>query len=383
MKAQALFLLALAAFITIIPIALHAQTADTQDSIFQVVSTPSNQANNMLMAASASSPSDIWTVGYTTMHFDGKQWKEFTAPGPYYWPRRAVLDFSPTLAWSGGGFDDQGQVIDLWNGKEWTRLKKTPFPADSQPYVMTMSATSPTDIWVSGELGNQGVYNFFEHWNGKSFDNISYLGNPLGSAAAYFYGASQDAPNDAWVVGTQWLTNQQVENCECPLIVHYGGGKTWFVENPPLPQGIAYGIVYGVLALSPKNVWAVGSQNSVAPSGYTNTTLIYHFDGNSWTIVPSPTTPGMNLNGIVANSPKDMYAFGFVSADDELAFNTLVLHWDGNEWKVIPSPNPGKHPPSGWYDELSAGVVPSPGNVWIFGFQTGQKTLALHTDSGN
>jgi hypothetical protein len=381
MKARSFCLLALFASL-IIPVALHAQNPDPQNSIFQVVPTPSDQLNNMLFASAASSPTDIWSVGYTTMHFDGKTWTEFTAPGPYYWPRRALVDFSPTLAWSGGGFDDQGQVIDQWNGKQWTRLAGTPFPADSQPYVMTMSATSPTDIWVTGELSSQGIYNFFEHWNGKSFDNISYLGNPLGSAASYFYGASQDTPNDAWVVGMQWLSNQQVQNCECPLIVHYNGG-TWLVENPPLPQGIAYGIIYGVVALSPKNVWAVGVQNSVAPSGYTNTPLIYHFDGVSWTIVPGPATPGMNLNGIVANSAKDMYAFGFVSADNELAYNTLILHWDGNEWSVISSPNPGKHPDTGWYDELSGGVVPSPGNVWIFGYQTGEKTLALHTTTGN
>jgi hypothetical protein len=371
MKVQPLWLFAL---LTFLPIALHAQDLDAHNSIFQVVPTPNHGINNMLFASSASSPTDIWAVGYTTMHFDGNHWKAFQAPGFSGIPFRGILDFSPTFAWAGGGFDSQGQVIDQWNGTKWERLQNTPFPASWDPWVMTISGTSPTDIWVTGQITvqpNQDINYFFEHWNGKSWGNLSYLSGSV----AYFYSATQDAPNDAWVVGVQW-----VGYSELPLIIHYSGGNSWVVADLPLPQGIAYGIIYGVTALSPKDVWAVGVQNSGTPDNATNTTLVYHFDGNAWSIVPSPTTPGINLGGIVANSPKDLYAFGF-DTPNNLGFDTLVLHWDGNGWTTIPSPNPDEHK-YGWYDELWTGVVPSPGNIWIFGTQT-EKTLALHTTKGD
>jgi hypothetical protein len=87
--------------------------------------------------------------------------------------------------------------------------------------------------------------------------------------------------------------------------------------------------------------------------------------------VPSPDTPGTNLAGILANSPTDMYAFGFESPDD-YDFDTLVVHWDGSVWTPISSPNPTNNP-TFTDNQLLPGVVSSPGNVWILGQQYGSR----------
>jgi hypothetical protein len=140
--------LAVTVFLAVLTLVASAQT-----SIFQVVPTPNqNEFNNALNASSASSPNDIWAVGNTTIHFDGKRWKVFPAPGgtvdsPI--SLRGVLTFSPTLAWAGGGGDDKGQIIDQWNGKKWERLQGLPFPPAWNPLVMTMSGTSTSDVWVT------------------------------------------------------------------------------------------------------------------------------------------------------------------------------------------------------------------------------------------
>ena len=79
----------------------------------------------------ASSADDIWAVGNTAIHLNGRLWKLFSAPGAedsdlqYL---RGVLTFFPTLAWAGGGGDDQGQIIDVWNAQNWQRLQGVPFP---------------------------------------------------------------------------------------------------------------------------------------------------------------------------------------------------------------------------------------------------------------
>ncbi len=350
---------------------------------FQLVPTPNEyEFNNTLFASSASSPNDIWAVGNTTIHFDGKEWTMFPAPGANDDPSeylRGVLTFSPTLAWSGGGGDSQGQIINKWNGKKWKRLKGLPFEPAWNPFVMTMSGTSDKDIWVTGSIApNENFQLFFEHWNGKSWGNEGFLPGGVG----FLYGASQDATNDAWAVGDQYI-----ESFIAPLVVQYDGSN-WSQANLPFPSGNSE--LLGVLALAPNNVWAVGWQNPGNPDYYTNLTLIYHFDGNSWTIVPSLSQPGTNLDGIVANSPTDMYAFGFSADPTGYGFDSLLLHWDGNEWDVIPSPNP-RYNPNYIQNDLYTGVVPSPGNVWIFGTEydsaqgvctDGSCTLAINTTSG-
>jgi hypothetical protein len=64
---------------------------------------------------------------------------------------------------------------------------------------------------------------------------------------------------------------------------------------------------------------------------------------------------------------------------------TLLLHWGRDELENCAHPDPTK----GTFldDLLFAGVVPSPGNVWIFGnedegAQGGMGTLAIHATTG-
>jgi hypothetical protein len=102
-------------------------------SIFKVVATPNeNQGNNALVAASASSPKDIWAVGESTIHFDGTKWTAFPAPfidGVENF-LTGVVDVSPTLAWAVGNVigGNPGQVIEQWDGKEWSVFPGPNFP---------------------------------------------------------------------------------------------------------------------------------------------------------------------------------------------------------------------------------------------------------------
>src|SRR5205085_8775844 len=61
-------------------------------------------------------------------------------------------------------------------------------------------------------------------------------------------------------------------------------------------------------------------------------TLIEHWDGNQWSIVPSPNnSPSHNqLSAITAISPTDVWAVGYFA---------LIEHWDGNQWSVVSAPN--------------------------------------------
>src|ERR1700747_2708923 len=182
-----------------------AQERTTTSPTFQVVSTPNENFNSELFAASASSPNDIWAVGQSTIHFDGITWTAFSAPmikGDNNSFLQGVVAISPTLAWAAGNVTDgahQGQVIEQWNGAKWSPFPGPKFGKKDRANVFAMTSSSANDVWAIGSLVNLGtglVSSLFEHWNGTA-----WTATTLESNNEFLFGASADAANDAWAVG--------------------------------------------------------------------------------------------------------------------------------------------------------------------------------------
>lgn len=385
--------LAAAFALTVLIAPYPAESQTGASSIFQVVHTPNENFNSGLQAASASSPNDIWAVGQSTIHYDGTTWTAFPAPmikGDNTSNLAGVVDISPTLAWAGGtvgiGEGILGQVIEQWNGTAWSVYPGPQFAPGDQPSIKAMAATSANDIWAIGSLlgdDEQQLFFLFEHWDGTNWTATTAI-----SGDAFLFGASADAPNDAWAVGFNGPENDNSRT----LAVHYDG-TSWKISNTP-STGQGANQLNGVLALAPNDVWAVGFSTAAAPPKEVPTvTLIEHFDGTSWSIVPSPNVgphsiyQSNRLFGLAANSSTDVWAFGsYFAADGSGQQLTLLEHWDGTSWTIEPSPNPTKKSVDFISDLLLAGVVPTPGNVWIFGDEDEapyDATLAIHTATGS
>jgi hypothetical protein len=366
-------------------------------SIFHVVQTPNeNKSNSSLFAASASSANDIWAVGNSTIHFDGTKWTAFPAPlinGDLTADLQGVVDVSPTQAWAVGNVilgANLGQIIERWDGTKWSLFPNPTFPPNSQADLFAMTSTSANDIWAVGNLvqdlsnGQALSFNLFEHWNGTAWKPTLINTNAFEALT----GVSADSTNDAWAVG--WVAPLSAGSNE-PLAIHWNGTNWVRKATPHVGEG--ENELNAVLALAPNDVWAVGFSTPNAPPQQSATrTLIEHFDGTSWTVVPSPNVGPHSVNqsnrllGLTANSTNDIWAFGsYFAADGSGHQMTLLLHYDGASWTIVPSPDPTK----GTFldDLLFAGVVPSPGNVWIFGNEDegangGMGTLAVHTTIG-
>ena len=142
-------------------------------------------------------------------------------------------------------------------------------------------------------------------------------------------------------------------------------------DQPPDPGGTGRNnVLSGVAVLSPCNAWAVGSFDP-------EQTLIVHWDGASWTQVPSPD-PGIatTLSGVSAVSASDVWAVGqYYNAG---AFHTLIVHWDGTSWTQVTSPNA----PGSTQDNLVAVRASSATNAWAVGSynnsSNASQTLILH-----
>ncbi len=94
-----------------------------------------------------------------------------------------------------------------------------------------------------------------------------------------------------------------------------------------------------VAALSSRNVWVVGWD---ALSNGDANTLIEHFDGSAWSVVPSPnaTTFFNELTTIDALGPNDIWAVGTWEQASASTYMTLAEHWNGTAWSVVSTPNP-------------------------------------------
>jgi hypothetical protein len=360
-----------------------AQAQKETGSTFQVVATPNENFNSEILAASASSPNDIWAVGQSTIHFDGATWTTFPAPmikGDNNSFLQGVVDISPTLAWAAGNVTDgphPGQVIEKWDGTKWSLFPGPKFGKKEQANVFAMTSSSANDVWAVGRLiniANGRVSSLFEHWNGTAWTATTVESNN-----EYLFGASADATNDAWAVGFDGSDDIKTS------ARHWDGTSWKLVATPNVGEGTNK--LNGVLALAPNDVWAVGFSTPLAPPRSAATvTLIEHFDGTSWAVVPSPNVGPNNANqsnrllGLTANSANDIWAFGsYFPADGSGHQMTLLLHWDGTSWAVASSPSPTK----GGFpcDLLWAGVVSSPDDVWILG-SVHDGSLAIHLTTG-
>src|SRR5207244_2063449 len=110
-------------------------------------------------------------------------------------------------------------------------------------------------------------------------------------------------------------------------------GTAWSIVPSPSP-GAVVNDLRAVSALSGNDAWAVG----FCAGWYRSSTLILHWDGGSWSRVPSPNPnagfASNELYGIATFSPDDIWAVG-VSGNSTHPYAPLALHWDGASWSAI------------------------------------------------
>ena len=160
--------------------------------------------------------------------------------------------------------------------------------------------------------------------------------------------------NNAWAVGGIG-PGPGIDNDNAPLIEQWNG-QSWSQAQYPAPAG---GQLQAVAATSATNAWAVGSIGS----GPTIQTMIEHWDGTSWTHVPSNTPGGLGfLTGVAATAPDNAWAVGYTQSGPGGSYQSLILHWNGQAWAVVRSPNP-----TGQTD-LEAVAAASPRDAWVVGY---------------
>jgi hypothetical protein len=281
----------------------------------------------------------------------------------------SVATVSDSDAWaagyhSGAAFTNVGAkvLIDNWNGTAWSQVA-TPVTPGNTALLFAVSASSATDAWAVGrtQVNKSSFEGLALHWNGTAWSvspGFPAALSPLGGASAA--GVADISPGDAYAIGNSATT-------AVGSLAHWNG-TAWSSVTLPLPaHANSNTTLNAISAHGLGDVWIVGTFLDSATGR--NETFSEHFNGTAWKVVRMPpvNSPNRNaffrFNAINANSPGDVWAVGDRGIIDvPNSQKTLIEHFNGTAWSIVPSPSPGS------IDVLS-GVTTSnaSNNVWAVG----------------
>lgn len=215
--------------------------------------------------------------------------------------------------------------------------------------LQAIEAIAPDDVWAVGFANNPNgpqysIQTLALHWEGSGWSIVPTPNAP--TDWNHLYGVAAASSTDVWAVGT----SQDVAYVPLRTLIQHWDGTEWSIVPSPSP-GTVFNELRAVAAVSADDAWAVG----FCGGWYRSSTLILHWDGVSWTQVPSPNPNGEfarnELYGIAAISANDIWAVG-VSGSSSWAYVPLALHWDGVAWTAIPT----DHLPVGGYGSFFRSV---------------------------
>jgi hypothetical protein len=282
--------------------------------------------------------------GSVILHLSDGSWQQQASPSPgNNNTLAAVAATSAANAWAVGNYQNYGDPyfpqsaeILQWNGTAWSEVT-TPQPGGSsgQTELAGVAATSAANAWAVGSWDKHSPHRtFIVHWNGTSWSQVPSPDPGGPHYESRLTAVSVVSATDAWAVG--WY--RQPPRYRRTLILHWNGVSWTQVPSPDGPT--RDGLLFGVAFTSARNGWAIGHSifGSAPP-------LILHWNGSTWSIMRVPAAG--ELNAITATSARNAWAVG----------SGVILHWNGTAWSVVP----------GQAQDLYAVSASSAGNAWAVG----------------
>jgi hypothetical protein len=184
-------------------------------------------------------------------------------------------------------------------------------------------------------------------------------------------GVAAVSSDNVWAAGGSY----HVPDGRNHTLIRHWDGTAWNVVPSPNNTALENSQLRGIVAVAPDDLWAVGESHT---GSMINRPLVLHGDGHQWTIVNAPGDG--QLYGVAASRPNDVWAVGYSAP----AVLPLILHWNGSSWSITPvqPPTPPSH--TGQLFEVAA---VQPNHAWAVGrrfdgFMGIFRSLAYHWDGG-
>jgi hypothetical protein len=206
-----------------------------------------------------------------------------------------------------------------------------------------------------------------EHWNGSQWVAVPSP-NASQATASTLVAVAAVSSSNVWAVGNYQVAGQyQWET----LIEHWNGTRWSIVPSPSSSHG-QKSFLNAVAAISANNIWAVGYSENTQLAPY-DLPLIEHYNGVSWTMVSAPyPAPSQysSLYSLAVVSANDIWAAGYTN-ENTLGQNgtALIEHWNGTKWNLI------SNPVAGSATTLYGLASTSSSNVWAVGYVSNGTSL--------
>lgn len=208
------------------------------------------------------------------------------------------------------------------------------------PTASGLDALSPDDVWIVGhQQARPGhVVPAIVHWDGRTLRRYAAF-VPTAHDGDLFAVAGIRS-DDAWAVGS----DRVLGGVNRPVTMHWDG-VAWRVV--PVPQLPAAGLLYGVVAIASNDVWAVGSLGLGWPLILHWNGRRWHggYGAQLRKAVPrwnySGSIYGTYLQDVVALGPRDVWAIGTKEFVDVGGVYPIVLHWNGRSWTRVATSQDG------------------------------------------
>lgn len=346
------------------------------------VAAPPSGQNGLLTGVTSTSDTDAWAVGESNAaangvgakvvvdHWNGTAWSQVSTPATGYNTNSlaAVSASGATDAWAVGRSQPSRYTFYPlalhWNGSAWSVAPSFTSALAGQIGVGVADISATDAYAVGGHLGSASSGRV-AHWNGTTWTNVTVPQPDNDNLASDLYAVSADGPNDVWIVGTYELEISASDLADETYSLHWNG-TAWSIVSMPLEPGTNPNFRYvlsAVQANSPTDVWAVGDSVNEAVTGSAQT-LVEHWNGTQWSIVPSPSPgSGATLTGVTtSNASNDVWAVGTDTVAGQA--QTLTLNWNGTTWTTVASSNAT----TGASVLLSAATTPGASTVHAVGY---------------
>jgi len=232
-----------------------------------------------------------------------------------------------------------------------------------------VAARSEKDIWAVGWKYDHNKNDSFQpltlHWDGICWHELPC---PTLGSEAQLFAVAVIPPADAWAVGDYF---DPASGFHLTFACRWDGNfNVWQVSpGPNMPN--ADNFLYGASGTSRQDLWAVGHYEDINANWQT---LVEHWDGAVWTIVPSPNVGDQQtangLSAVTALSPEEAWAAGLGGGP-----HTLIEQWNGKTWNVVPSPDAPDTKVNG-VNALLGIAAKSRNDIWAVGLYWPQNILS-------
>jgi hypothetical protein len=281
--------------------------------------------------------------------------------------------FSTTHAWAVGRAETgtvpiRKPVILRWDGVRW-RLSQNPLPPDGGE-LRDVDTLGTTSAWAVGyTYSDDGNDTLVERWNGSSW---SIVPSPNRAAQNWLLATKAFGANDVWAVGSNNVPNTLFFE----TMVQHWNGTSWSIVPSPSPDPFESHLL-ALDGVASDDLWAVG-YTQASPDAI-RAPLAMHWDGFNWQVTSIPPVNDSGLEGIVAIASDDVWAVGFTFSVQLLWQVPYAIHWDGESWTSVPIP--ASSPQGGHLYDVTA---LSSTEVWAVG-ESGDSsipTLVMKWDGG-